>query len=128
MNLQDVSCRDEDIQTVCIRQLEAKEHVKVKRESKTLATITFQNFFNKFEKKAGMTGTALTEEKEFREIYNMDVVEVPTNRPIARVDLEDAVYKTKKANSMRLLSLLSNPMKRDSRYLLVRLQLKLPSC
>lgn len=108
--------------------IEAKEHVKVKRESKTLATITFQNFFNKFEKKAGMTGTALTEEKEFREIYNMDVVEVPTNRPIARVDLEDAVYKTKKANSMRLLSLLSNPMKRDSRYLLVRLQLKLPSC
>ena len=76
--------------------IEAKEHVKVKRESKTLATITFQNFSNKFEKKAGMTGTALTEEKEFREIYNMDVVEVPTNRPIARVDLEDAVYKTKK--------------------------------
>ena len=76
--------------------IEAKEHVKGKRESKTLATITFQNFFNKFEKKAGMTGTALTEEKEFREIYNMDVVEVPTNRPIARVDLEDAVYKTKK--------------------------------
>ena len=76
--------------------IEAKEHVKVKRESRTLATITFQNFFNKFEKKAGMTGTALTEEKEFREIYNMDVVEVPTNRPIARVDLEDAVYKTKK--------------------------------
>ena len=76
--------------------IEAKEHVKVKRESKTLATITFQNFFNKFEKKAGMTGTALTEEKEFREIYNMDVVEVLTNRPVARVDLEDAVYKTKK--------------------------------
>ena len=76
--------------------IEAKEHVKVKRESKTLATITFQNFFNKFEKKAGMTGPALTEEKEFREIYNMDVVEVPTNRPVARVDLEDAVYKTKK--------------------------------
>ena len=76
--------------------IEAKEHVKVKRESKTLATITFQNFFNKFEKKAGMTGTALTEEKEFREIYNRDVVEVPTNRPVARVDLEDAVYKTKK--------------------------------
>ena len=76
--------------------IEAKEHVKVKRESKTLATITFQNFFNKFEKKAGMTGTALTEEKEFREIYNMDVVEVPTNRPVARVELEDAVYKTKK--------------------------------
>lgn len=77
--------------------IEAKEHVKVKRESKTLATITFQNFFNKFEKKAGMTGTALTEEKEFREIYNMDVVEIPTNRPIARADKQDAVYKTKAA-------------------------------
>ena len=76
--------------------IEAKEHVKVKRESKTLATITFQNLFNKFEKKAGMTGTALTEEKEFREIYGMDVIEIPTNRPAARKDLEDAVYKTKK--------------------------------
>ncbi len=76
--------------------IEAKEHVKVKRESKTLATITFQNFFNKFEKKAGMTGTALTEEKEFRDIYGMDVVEIPTNRPIARIDRQDAVYKTRK--------------------------------
>lgn len=76
--------------------IEAKEHVKVKRESKTLATITFQNFFNKFEKKAGMTGTALTEEKEFRDIYGMDVIEIPTNKPIARVDLHDAVYKTRK--------------------------------
>ncbi len=76
--------------------IEAKEHVKVKRESKTLATITFQNLFNTFEKKAGMTGTALTEEKEFREIYGMDVIEIPTNRPVARKDLEDAVYKTKK--------------------------------
>ena len=76
--------------------IEAKEHVKVKRESKTLATITFQNFFNKFEKKAGMTGTALTEEKEFRGIYNMDVVEVPTNKPVQRIDYDDAVYKTKK--------------------------------
>ncbi len=75
--------------------IEAKEHVKVKRESKTLATITFQNFFNKYTKKAGMTGTALTEEKEFRDIYGMDVIEIPTNRPIARVDREDAVYKTK---------------------------------
>ena len=75
--------------------IEAKEHVKVKRESKTLATITFQNFFNKFEKKAGMTGTALTEEKEFRDIYGMDVIEIPTNRPVQRVDLDDAVYKTK---------------------------------
>ena len=75
--------------------IEAKERVKVKRESKTLATITFQNFFNKFEKKAGMTGTALTEEKEFRDIYGMDVVEIPTNRPVARIDLQDAVYKTK---------------------------------
>ena len=76
--------------------IEAKEQVKVKRESKTLATITFQNFFNKFEKKAGMTGTALTEEKEFRDIYGMDVIEIPTNRPIARIDHQDAVYKTKK--------------------------------
>ncbi len=76
--------------------IEAKEHVKVKRESKTLATITFQNFFNKFDKKAGMTGTALTEEKEFRNIYGMDVIEIPTNRPVARVDHDDAVYKTKR--------------------------------
>ena len=75
--------------------IEAKEHVKVKRESKTLATITFQNLFNKYAKKSGMTGTALTEEKEFREIYGMDVIEIPTNRPIARIDREDAVYKTK---------------------------------
>ena len=75
--------------------IEAKEHVKVKRESKTLASITFQNFFNLFEKKCGMTGTALTEEKEFREIYGMDVVEIPTNRPVIRKDLQDAVYKTK---------------------------------
>ena len=76
--------------------IEAKEHVKVKRESKTLATITFQNFFNKYKKKYGMTGTALTEEKEFRDIYGMDVVEIPTNRPVQRVDYDDAVYMTKK--------------------------------
>ena len=76
--------------------IEAKEHVKVKRESKTLATITFQNFFNKYEKKAGMTGTALTEEQEFRDIYGMDVIEIPTNVPVKRVDHEDAVYMTKK--------------------------------
>ncbi|MBQ1681403.1 MULTISPECIES: preprotein translocase subunit SecA [Agathobacter] len=76
--------------------IEAKEHVKVKRESKTLATITFQNFFNKFDKKSGMTGTALTEEQEFRDIYGMDVIEIPTNRPVQRIDLEDVVYKTKK--------------------------------
>ncbi len=76
--------------------IEAKEHVKVKRESKTLANITFQNFFNKYTKKAGMTGTALTEEKEFRDIYGMDVIEIPTNMPVVREDLQDAVYKTKK--------------------------------
>ncbi|MDO4488670.1 MAG: preprotein translocase subunit SecA [Eubacteriales bacterium] len=76
--------------------IEAKEHVTVKRESRTLATITFQNFFNKFEKKAGMTGTAQTEEKEFRAIYGMDVIVIPTNVPVIRKDLEDAVYKTKK--------------------------------
>ncbi len=76
--------------------IEAKEHVKVKRESKTLATITFQNFFNKYKKKSGMTGTALTEEKEFRDIYGMDVVEIPTNKPVQRKDWDDAVYMTKK--------------------------------
>ncbi len=76
--------------------IEAKEHVKIKRESKTLATITFQNFFNKYDKKGGMTGTAITEEKEFRDIYGMDVVAIPTNKPVIRVDHEDAVYMTKK--------------------------------
>ncbi len=76
--------------------IEAKENVKIKRESKTLATITFQNFFNKYKKKAGMTGTALTEEQEFRDIYGMDVVEIPTNRPVARIDMEDSVYITRK--------------------------------
>ena len=76
--------------------IEAKENVKVKKESKTLATITFQNFFNKFDKKCGMTGTALTEEREFREIYGMDVIEIPTNMPVIRKDHQDAVYKTKK--------------------------------
>jgi len=75
--------------------IEAKEHVKVKRESMTLATITFQNFFNKYEKKAGMTGTGLTEEQEFRDIYGMDVIEIPTNKPMIRIDHDDAVYKTK---------------------------------
>ena len=76
--------------------IEAKEHVKVKRESKTLASITFQNFFNLFEKKCGMTGTALTEEREFRDIYGMDVIEIPTNKPVIRIDHQDAVYKTRK--------------------------------
>ena len=76
--------------------IEAKEHVNVRRESRTLATITFQNFFNKYKKKAGMTGTALTEEKEFRNIYAMDVIAIPTNKPVQRIDLNDAVYKTKK--------------------------------
>ena len=83
--------------------IEAKEHVKVKRESKTLATITFQNFFNKYGKKSGMTGTALTEEKEFRDIYGMDVVEIPTNQNLARIDREDAVYKSKEKSFMLLL-------------------------
>ena len=76
--------------------IEAKEHVKVRRESKTLATITFQNLFNKYEKKSGMTGTALTEEKEFRDIYGLDVIEIPTNLPVQRIDMEDVVYKTKR--------------------------------
>ena len=83
--------------------IEAKEHVKVKRESKRLATITFQNFFNKFEKKAGMTGTALTEEKEFRDIYGMDVVAIPTNKPVARIDHQDSVYKTRKEKLKAIL-------------------------
>jgi len=83
--------------------IEAKEHVKVKRESKTLATITFQNLFNKFEKKCGMTGTALTEEQEFRDIYGMDVVEVPTNLPVQRQDLDDAVYKTQREKFMAVV-------------------------
>ncbi len=83
--------------------IEAKENVKVKRESKTLATITFQNFFNKYKKKSGMTGTALTEEKEFREIYGMDVIEVPTNLPVARIDRQDAVYKTRKEKLIAII-------------------------
>jgi len=93
--------------------IEAKEHVKVKRESKTLATITFQNFFNKFEKKAGMTGTALTEEKEFRDIYGMDVVEIPTNRPIARIDRQDAVYKTRKEKLNAILDSIEEAHSKD---------------
>jgi preprotein translocase subunit SecA len=84
--------------------IEAKENVKVKRESKTLATITFQNFFNKYTKKSGMTGTALTEEKEFREIYGMDVIEVPTNVPVARIDRQDAVYKTRKEKLQAIIN------------------------
>ena len=83
--------------------IEAKEHVSVRRESRTLATITFQNFFNKFKKKAGMTGTAQTEEKEFRNIYSMDVITIPTNRPMIRKDMEDAVYKTKKEKYLSLI-------------------------
>ena len=74
--------------------IEAKENVQVRRESKTLATITFQNYFNKYKKKCGMTGTAKTEEDEFRNIYGMDVVEIPTNKPVARKDLQDVVYRT----------------------------------
>lgn len=75
--------------------IEAKEHVPINRESRTLANITFQNFFNKYKKKAGMTGTALTEKKEFAEIYHMEVIEIPTNKPVARIDHVDSVYKTK---------------------------------
>ncbi len=84
--------------------IEAKEHVKVKRESKTLASITFQNFFNLFAKKCGMTGTALTEENEFREIYGMDVIEIPTNMPVIRKDLQDAVYKTKEEKLQAIIA------------------------
>ena len=84
--------------------IEAKEHVKIKRESKTLATITFQNFFNKYTKKCGMTGTALTEEQEFKNIYGMDVVEIPTNKPVARIDHNDVVYKSKKGKYLAVLN------------------------
>ena len=91
----DVSCRDAVFRMVCTRRSRRKSMLRSRERVKTLATITFQNFFNKYEKKSGMTGTALTEEKEFREIYEMDVVEVPTNKPIARIDYNDAVYKTK---------------------------------
>ena len=92
--------------------IEAKEHVKVKRESKTLANITFQNFFNKYNKKAGMTGTALTEEKEFREIYGMDVIEIPTNRPVVRQDLQDAVYKTRKEKLLAVVNAIEEAHKK----------------
>ena len=101
--------------------IEAKEHVKVNRESKTLATVTFQNFFNKYAKKCGMTGTALTEEKEFRDIYGMDVVEIPTNMPVIRKDLDDAVYKTKKEKFGAVCDAIEEAHARDSRFLPVRL-------
>lgn len=104
--------------------IEAKEHVKVRRESKTLATITFQNLFNKFEKKSGMTGTALTEEKEFRDIYGMDVVEIPTNRPVQRVDLNDAVYKTKKEKFEAVIEEIIEHMPKVSQFLSVRSRLR----
>ncbi len=93
--------------------IEAKEHVKVKRESKTLATITFQNFFNKFDKKAGMTGTALTEEKEFRDIYGMDVIEIPTNKPVIRKDYDDAVYKTRREKLNAVVQAVMEAHKKD---------------
>ncbi len=95
-NLPAVLCTDVAIMKVCTKQLKQKEGVTVARESKTLATITFQNFFRLYNKLSGMTGTAMTEEEEFREIYNLDVVEVPTNRPPKRIDHSDLVYKTEK--------------------------------
>ena len=105
--------------------IEAKEHVKVKRESKTLATITFQNLFNKYAKKSGMTGTALTEEKEFREIYGMDVIEIPTNLPVQRKDLEDAVYKR---SSELYVTRSKKHMQNISQYWSVRSQSIIPNC
>ncbi len=93
--------------------IEAKEHVKVRRESKTLATITFQNFFNLFEKKSGMTGTALTEENEFREIYGMDVIEIPTNMPVIRQDLQDAVYKTREEKLQAIVAAVEEAHRRE---------------
>ncbi len=93
--------------------IEAKEHVKVKRESKTLASITFQNFFNLYEKKAGMTGTALTEEREFRDIYGMDVIEIPTNRPVIRIDHQDAVFKTRREKLNAIVDAVEEAHKRE---------------
>ena len=113
-NLPAVLCTDVAIMKVCTKQLEAKEGVTVARESKTLATITFQNFFRLYNKLSGMTGTAMTEEEEFREIYNLDVVEVPTNRPPKRIDHSDLVYKTEKANTMLSLRISSNTIKRTA--------------
>lgn len=108
--------------------IEAKEHVKVRRESKTLATITFQNFFNKYDKKSGMTGTALTEEKEFRDIYGMDVIEIPTNKPVARIDSDDAVYMTKKEKFSAVVEAIKEAHAKNSRCWLVPLPLRPPSC
>ena len=106
--------------------IEAKEGVKVKRESMTLANITFQNFFNKYDKKCGMTGTALTEEQEFRDIYGMDVVEIPTNKPVIRQDLEDAVYKTRRKNTTRWWRKSRRLTRRGSRCWWVRLPSTFP--
>ena len=100
--------------------IEAKEHVEVKRESMTLASITFQSFFNKYDKKAGMTGTALTEEQEFRDIYGMDVVEVPTNRPVQRIDHDDAVYKTKAEKYKAVVEEVKKAHEKGQQYLLVQ--------
>ena len=94
----------------------------------TLATITFQNFFNKYTKKAGMTGTAQTEEKEFRNIYAMDVIVIPTNRPMIRKDMEDAVYKTKKEKYKAVVDEVEKAMRRDSLFWWVPSPLRLPSC
>lgn len=104
--------------------IEAKEGLEIQRESMTLATITFQNYFRMYNKLSGMTGTAKTEEEEFRNIYNMEVVAIPTNRPIARVDNSDFVYKSMAGNSAPLLKKFRNAMKQASRFLWVRLLLK----
>lgn len=104
--------------------IEAKEHVEVARESKTLATITFQNYFRLYGKLSGMTGTALTEEEEFGTIYNLDIIEIPTNRPIARIDDPDVVYKTEAAKYRAVIEQVKNAMPRGSPFWSVRCRLK----
>lgn len=96
--------------------IEAKERVKIASESQTLATITFQNYFRLYNKLSGMTGTAKTEEDEFKGIYKLDVIEIPTNKEVIRKDLNDVIYKTKKQNIMQLLKMLRQVMKRDNQY------------
>lgn len=108
--------------------IEAKEGVRVERESKTLATITFQNFFRLYDKLAGMTGTAITEESEFREIYKLDVIEIPTNKPVIRIDHEDVVYKTEKGKFNAVIEQIIECHEKGQRYWSVRFPLKNPSC
>ena len=108
--------------------IEAKEGLEIQNESMTLATITFQNFFRMYEKLAGMTGTAKTEEEEFRNIYNMEVVEIPTNKPVIREDKPDLIYRTMEGKFNAVVEDIVDAIKKDSRFLSVRLPLKRPNC